>query len=120
MSPTIANKAPPATAPTTSPKAAADDSPTSRCPALGSAPPFTPSPRTSIRTVEDIAYDWSTDRDQPWLTPTTGVGEDSRTQPIPAKSVPAERSQVAELRRGLDRLQQPAVRPESEATELEL
>ncbi|MGH9212494.1 MAG: MobF family relaxase [Acidimicrobiales bacterium] len=49
--------------------------------------------------IEDITDDWSTDRDQPWLTPTTAVGQDPRTQPLPAEP-PARREEIiAELAR---------------------
>jgi len=35
--------------------------------------------------VEKITDDWTTQRDQPWTTPTTRIGHDPRTEPLPAE-----------------------------------
>jgi hypothetical protein len=77
--------------------------------------------QTTIHTVADsperagerITVDWATDRDQPWITPTTEIGEDRCTQPTPAAPAdgPPEHPAVARTRRHLDRLQQRAARP---------
>jgi hypothetical protein len=62
--------------------------------------------------VETITDDWTADRDQPWLTPSTEVGEVPRTQPAPAApgDGPPEHPAVTRMRQHLDRLQQRAAR----------
>jgi conjugative relaxase-like TrwC/TraI family protein len=69
--------------------------------------------------LETLTDDWTTNHDQPWLTPTTRPGQDPRTQPAIAAPAdgPPESPEVAELRQRLDRLQQ---RPKREPPGLAL
>jgi ATP-dependent exoDNAse (exonuclease V) alpha subunit len=53
--------------------------------------------------IEKITDDWTTDRDQPWITPTTQVGEDPRAQPAPA--APADHPAVARVRQHADQIE---------------
>jgi hypothetical protein len=81
--PSTENNAPPPTAPTSSPKAAP---PTRLRRHVPRPPPHRrPHHRHDLdQAIEKITDDWSTDRDQPWLTPTAEVGDDPRAQPAPA------------------------------------
>lgn len=66
---------------------------------------------TQDEALDTITTDWTTDRDQPWLTPTTEIGNDPRTQPAPTTDAdgPPEHPEVARLRRHMER--QPAKDP---------
>jgi hypothetical protein len=63
---------------------------------------------TPNQALETLTDDWTTNRDQPWLSPTTPPGHDPRTQPTPtaATDSPPQHPSVARLRQHLDRLQQ--------------
>jgi conjugative relaxase-like TrwC/TraI family protein len=60
--------------------------------------------------VEKIADDWATDRDQPWISPTTRVGEDPRTRPAPvaADDGPPVHPSVARMQQQLARIERRA------------
>jgi conjugative relaxase-like TrwC/TraI family protein len=57
--------------------------------------------------IDDIVYDWSRDRSQPWVTQTATVGEDPATRPAPR----SENPKIAKALAQLDRLRQQTPEP---------